>query len=112
MLNKHLFVMAKITPKAAFFEAAKIALLSLVGATRNEVDCIQFEIHVSPCGQFIYLYEEWTDQAALNNHHQEKQTKAVAQKIEHWLAAPTEVALMNKLEQSAQSPRQPHFANA
>ncbi|UIP29877.1 putative quinol monooxygenase [Photobacterium sp. TLY01] len=97
MLNVHPFVIAKITPKTEYFEQAKGELLGMLEATRNEVGCIQFELHESDCGRYIYLYEEWKNKAALENHHQEQHTQSVAQKFENWLAAPTEVAFMTKL---------------
>ncbi|WP_217475244.1 putative quinol monooxygenase [Stutzerimonas stutzeri] len=90
-------IFAKITPKAEFFESAKNELLGMLGATRNEAGCIQFELHCSECKSYIYLYEEWESKAALENHHQEGHTQLVAQKFKDWLAAPTEVTFMNKL---------------
>ncbi len=95
--NKHVFVFAKITPKKEFFFAAKNELIGMLEATRSETGCIQFELHHSECGQYLYLYEEWIDKGSLENHHKEDHTKIVAAKFEGWLAEPTEVTLMNKL---------------
>ncbi|CAK1835725.1 ABM domain-containing protein [Vibrio crassostreae] len=97
MSDKHLFVMAKITPKQEYFESAKTELLGMLEATRSELGCIQFELHASECGCYIYLYEEWKNKVDLHSHHQESYTQDVAKKFEDWLAAPTEVSLMNKL---------------
>lgn len=97
MSKNNPFVFAKIKPKDEFFESAKNELLGMLEATRNEAGCIQFDLFTSDCGRYICLYEEWETEAALNNHHQEEHTKLVAQKFEHWLAAPTEVTLMKKL---------------
>ncbi|KJY83986.1 hypothetical protein TW81_06590 [Vibrio galatheae] len=96
MSNDHLFVMAKITPHIEYFECAKNELFGMLSATRDEVGCIQFELHVSECGRYIYLYEEWVNQKALENHHQEKHTQAVANKLKDWLAVPTQVSRMSK----------------
>ncbi|GAB6260843.1 antibiotic biosynthesis monooxygenase [Photobacterium sp. CCB-ST2H9] len=97
MSTENTFVFAKITPHETFFESAKRALLGMLDATRQEPGCIRFDIHTSECGRYIYLYEEWISKNALENHHQEAHTQAVAQKFTQWLAAPTEVSRMKKL---------------
>jgi len=97
MSDSNTFVFAKITPKKEHFEQAKDELLGILEATRNEDGCIQFDLFMSDCGRYIHIFEEWQSKAALDNHHQEEHTQLVAQKFEHWLAAPTEVTLMEKL---------------
>ncbi|WP_237360451.1 putative quinol monooxygenase [Vibrio marisflavi] len=44
------------------------------------------------------LYEEWSDKASLENHHQQEHTQQVASKFESWLSEETQVSIMNKLE--------------
>jgi quinol monooxygenase YgiN len=97
MMNSNTFIFAKITPKKEFFESAKSELLSMLEATRSEEGCIKFELHESECANYIYLYEEWLNKVALENHHNQEHTKVVAAKFEHWLDAPTEVSFMKKI---------------
>ncbi len=97
MKKNNVCVFAKITPKSEFLESSRNELMGMLDATRNEAGCLQFDIHISECGNYIFLYEEWVNKASLENHHLEEHTKRVASKFEKWLAAPTEVTFMNKL---------------
>ena len=97
MEKSNVCVFAKINPKSEFFESSKNELMGMLEATRNETGCLQFDLHISECGRYIFLYEEWGNKASLENHHLEKHTKSVASKLENWLVAPNEVTIMHKL---------------
>lgn len=97
MSQESVFVFAKITPASAHVEDARAALQGMLAATRREPGCIQFELHESPDDDHLYLYEEWVDRQALDDHHRQPHTLAVVKPFELWLAAPTEVTLLNKL---------------
>lgn len=99
MHNKNTFVFAKITPKSEYFKSTKSELAGILEATRKEKGCIQFELHESECGCYLYLYEEWLNKKSLENHHTQTHTMAAAKKIESWLSQPTEVLFMKKLNQ-------------
>lgn len=98
MINTSLFVMATITPKSQYFEQVKAELLSILEPTRAEPGCLRFDLHESECQTALYLYEEWTDKLDLDAHHQQAYTRQAASKLIDWLAAPTQVSLMHKVD--------------
>lgn len=106
--NPHLFLFACITPKAEYAIAAKEALMGILAATRAESGCLQFELHDnfalhdnfeshdSEASQ-LFLYEEWVDEAALEQHYQQPYTQAVFESYQAWLAKPVEINKMYKV---------------
>lgn len=86
-MNKHTFIFAKITPKPKYFDASKDALKEIIPQTRNETGCINFTLHEDDAGS-LYLYEEWIDDNALENHYKMDYTKAVFEAYTDWLATP------------------------
>lgn len=98
MSRNTLFVFAKISPKAAHLEDARAALLAMLPATHAEPGCLQFELHSSPDDGCLYLYEEWVDRQALDDHHRQPHTEAVVAQFEQWLAVPTEVTLLHRVQ--------------
>lgn len=96
MPKDSLFVFAHITPKEEHFEDAKQAILGILDATREESGCLQFELHEDPVEKHLFLYEEWTDASALEEHYQKPYTSAVFESYQGWLAAPVDIVKMRK----------------
>ena len=90
-------IFATITPKKEYFEDAKAAILSILEATRNESGCFQFDIHANQESSVLYLYEQWADKAALDNHYKQSYTKRVFESYEQWLSTPVDVKSFNLL---------------
>ena len=95
-MNAHLFVIAKITPKPAFFESAKKAIENIVPSTLKEQGCVSFNLHENQEGE-LFLYEQWVDEAALAAHYEQDYTKAVFSAYEDWLSLPPEIYKMHKV---------------
>lgn len=114
MSDSHLFLFACITPKAEYAIEAKQALVGILAATRAESGCLQFELHdnfathdnLKANGEFeshgnetgqLFLYEEWVNEAALEQHYQQPYTQAVFESYQEWLAKPVEINKMYKV---------------
>jgi quinol monooxygenase YgiN len=98
MPQESLFVFAKIYPKSEFFGNAKAAILNIVEQTRLEAGCLQFELHEDHEQNYLFLYEEWESEIALESHYQQTYTSEVFESYKEWLASPVEVVKMKKCE--------------
>lgn len=96
-MNDHLFVIAKITPKSEYYPAAREAILGIVSQTRSEAGCKTFNLHEDSDGGALFLYEEWSDEAALEEHYRQSYTRAVFEQYKEWLATPVEVTKIRRL---------------
>ncbi len=85
-MSEQLNIIARIVPKAAFYQAARNAICGIVKQTRAEPGCIEFRVNECPSTGAIYLYEEWRDEAAFNFHHCQNYTRAVMAAYAEWLA--------------------------
>ncbi|WP_444926430.1 putative quinol monooxygenase [Microbulbifer sp. TRSA002] len=95
-MNKHLFIIAKISPKAEFFMQAKQAIRSIVANTLEEEGCLQFVVHED--GENLFLYEEWRSQEDLDKHYTMPYITPIFEAYQEWLKGPVEI---NKLERLA-----------
>ena len=89
-----LFVFARIHPKPEHLIDARSAILGILDQTRSEVGCRQFWLHEGLDDGCLYLYEEWVDESALQNHYAQAYTAEVFESYEEWLAEPVEVTKM------------------
>lgn len=99
-MSDHLFLVAMITPKTEHYAEAKAALTDILPRTRQEAGCHQFflhEGHGEKAGTLI-LYEEFTDQTALDLHYSMEYTKHVFEKYINWLARDVEITKMKRLD--------------
>ncbi|NCT40693.1 MAG: antibiotic biosynthesis monooxygenase [Alphaproteobacteria bacterium] len=86
----HLYLFAKITPKAEHLDDARTAIQGIIAQTVAEEGCIQFHLHDGLDDGCLYLYEEWVNEDALAHHYDQPYTKAVFESYKEWLAAPVE----------------------
>ncbi|WDE08715.1 antibiotic biosynthesis monooxygenase [Thalassomonas viridans] len=96
MSGNSLFVFAKIHPKNEHFEEAKQAIINILKLTREEPGCRQFELHENATGKSLFLYEEWENELALEEHYKKPYTAAVFENYQAWLAAPVDITKMQK----------------
>ncbi|WP_299580449.1 putative quinol monooxygenase [uncultured Microbulbifer sp.] len=94
-MNKHLFIIAKISPKAEFITQAKQAILSIVAHTLEEEGCLQFAVHED--GERLFLYEEWRSQEDLDKHYAMPYITPIFEAYKEWLIGPVEVNKLQKL---------------
>ncbi|MDO6710393.1 MULTISPECIES: putative quinol monooxygenase [Aliiglaciecola] len=91
-------IFATITPKPQYFKYAKKAILGILGATRKEEGCLQFDVHTNQSETQLFLYEQWQDESALEQHYQQDYTKQVFTAYQDWLAEPVEIKTMALLK--------------
>ncbi|WP_310620863.1 putative quinol monooxygenase [Flexibacterium corallicola] len=90
-MSHPLFIFAEITPKPEHFKDAQQAIISILDETRAEAGCRSFDLFTSPAGDTLYLFEEWDNQSALDQHHDQPYTRAVFKSYEEWLAKPPRI---------------------
>ncbi|MBB3104390.1 carboxymuconolactone decarboxylase family protein [Azomonas macrocytogenes] len=65
------------------------ALLPVVAASRQEAGCINYDLHVDEANPDSFvLYENWTNQAALDAHFQQPHSTALAARLPELLEIP------------------------
>ncbi len=85
-MSSPLFIFAEIKPKTAHFIDAQQAITNILDQTRAERGCKSFNLFESPDHKTLYLFEEWEDQNALDQHHAKPYTVSVFKAYEDWLA--------------------------
>lgn len=86
-----LFIFAEITPKPEHFLDAQHAIIGILDDTRAEPGCRSFNLFEAPDHRSLYLFEEWENQAALDQHHGKPYTSAVFKAYETWLTEPPRI---------------------
>lgn len=98
MQNKIVTVLARIKAKQGVEEKVKQELLSLVGPTRAEAGCINYDLHQSMENKsFFMLYENWVSKKALDEHLTMPYLKAFMEKAKEILAEPAEISLWERM---------------
>ena len=95
-MSQSTFVFAKITPKPEYFTQSRNAIEEIIPATKSEPGCLKFTLHEDGAGS-LYLYEEWSDDDALDRHHAMDYTKAVFEAYKSWLVSSPEIIKLAKL---------------
>ena len=74
------------------------ALISLVAPTRQELGCINYDLHVSPedPGKFLF-HENWTSQAALDAHLKSPHIAAVLPRVDELCTGFPEIKIWGKI---------------
>jgi quinol monooxygenase YgiN len=89
MADNKLTITAVIKAKAGMEEKAKQELMSIVGPTRAEKGCIDFDLHQATDSKCLFMfYEKWTSKEALDAHMQAPHIKAFGRKAGEFLAEP------------------------
>ena len=77
-------VVAHITPKSGKEGELKAVLFALIDPTRNEEGCIQYVLHRDiESGHFTFI-EEWTSEAALDEHFETEHIKTALAAFEEF----------------------------
>ena len=94
MAHRKVTVFALVKAKPGLEEAVKQELSALVGPTRTEEGCINYDLHQSldQKGHFRF-YENWTSKELLDRHLQSAHVKRFIAKADELLAEPPEITL-------------------
>ena len=98
MAGRKVTVFALVKAKPGMEEAVKQELSALVGPTRTEEGCINYDLHQSLDheGHFRF-YENWTSKELLDRHLQSAHVTRFIAKADQLLAEPPEITLWEML---------------
>jgi len=98
MAGRKVTVFALLKAKPGMEETVKQELLALVGPTRKEEGCNNYDLHQSldHKGQFRF-YENWTSKELLERHLESAHVKRFIAKADQLLAEPPEITLWEML---------------
>ncbi len=100
MADKKVTVVAKIKAKLGLEDKVREALLGLVGPTRKEAGCINYDLHVSIDDKGLFMfYENWVSKKDLDEHLDMPYLKDFLGKSEALLAEPVEIALYEMISE-------------
>ncbi len=93
MLQEKLTVVAQFKTKKGKEEQARQVLMSLIAPTRAEKGCIDYVLHQDPKDPSRFLfYENWTSQAALDQHMKTPHLQKLAAQAEELFDGPIAVS--------------------
>ncbi|MBF0564587.1 MAG: antibiotic biosynthesis monooxygenase [Nitrospirae bacterium] len=92
-------IVAYVVAKAGLEDEVKEELLALVGPTRNEEGCLQYELHQDgeSKGRFMF-YEIWRNEEAINEHFQTPHVRAIVEKFDRLFEEPIKKTLWKMLD--------------
>jgi quinol monooxygenase YgiN len=94
MDKKKVTVHAKIKAKPGLEEKVKGELMALVGPTRSEAGCINYDLHQSLSDKTLFMfYENWTSKEDLDKHLKTPHLEAFLAKADGLLAEPIDISL-------------------
>ncbi len=87
-----LIVVAHLTSKPEKVEETRAALEGLIAPTRAEAGCIKYELHLNNADptRFCFL-EEWTSDAALDEHLATPHLQSLVARVPELLASPPDI---------------------
>jgi quinol monooxygenase YgiN len=87
-------VVAQIRAQDGMEETVKQELAALVGPTRSEKGCIQYDLHQSVENKSVFMfYETWASKKDLDDHIQMPHMKAHIRKARDLFAEPPKISI-------------------
>ncbi len=100
MADKKLTVVARIKAKPGKEETVHKALMALVGPTRTEYGCVNYDLHRSQDDESLFLfYENWTSKKDLDEHLAMPYLKGFLDRAGEILAEPVHISLWEMISQ-------------
>ncbi len=98
MNDKTVTVVATFAARPGKESELRHALIGLVGPTRKEAGCLNYDLHESPeqPGKFLF-HENWTSKALLDAHLKSDHIKALLPRVEELCVALPEITLWERL---------------
>jgi quinol monooxygenase YgiN len=76
----------------------RAALMGLVGPTRLEAGCLNYDLHQSPDNPARFMFHEnWVSKALLDVHLQSKHIKALLPRVDELCVAFPEIAIWKRI---------------
>lgn len=96
-MTKSLVIFAQIKPKPEHYDDAKTAIIGILAQTRSEPGCYQFQLNEGMEDDCLYLFEEWQNQTALDEHYAQPYVASVFESYQRWLAEPVNITRLKKV---------------
>ncbi|MFN0166342.1 MAG: putative quinol monooxygenase [Bryobacteraceae bacterium] len=98
MSQNLLTVVAEIQAKRGKEDDLRQVLLGLIGPTRQEGGCVQYDLHEDneAPGRFLF-YENWQSREHLNQHAESPHLRAFKARFEDLLEGPIRLLLMTRI---------------
>jgi quinol monooxygenase YgiN len=94
MNAKSLTVVARVKAKPGKEAEVRKELLSLVGPSRKDPGCINYDLHQAVDNPALFLFHEnWTSKAHLDQHLQKPDLQALLARVGQLVAEPPEITL-------------------
>ena len=95
-------VIATVKAKPGMQAQVKEAVMALVGPTRAEAGCINYDFHQSSDDPGVFmLYENWVSKQALDEHLAKPYLEEFLGRADELLQEPVDIALWTMLSQPA-----------
>ena len=98
MNAKSLTVIAQVKAKPGKETAIRKELLSLVGPSRKDAGCINYDLHqsIDNPAQFLF-HENWTSKAHLDAHLAKPDLQEVLKRVGEMVAEPPQISLWEQI---------------
>ena len=94
MSEKRVTVLALVRAREGMEKRVEQELLALVAPSRQDVACIDYNLHRSQDDKTVFMfYENWTSREALDEHLSMPYLDAFDETVEGMLAEPIEITL-------------------
>jgi quinol monooxygenase YgiN len=91
-MDPNVTVIARMKSKSGKEKDLRAELLSLVGPTRAEDGCVNYDLHESnETPGLFFFYENWKSPASLARHFETMHLKTILEKATAFLAEPVEI---------------------
>ena len=92
-------VIVRIKAKSGMEARVKQELLNLLGPTRSEEGCLNYDMHEAPADDSVFLFHEnWTDEESLKRHFEAPHVKHWLEQAATLLAEPMELTLWRRID--------------
>jgi quinol monooxygenase YgiN len=93
-----LTVVALIKAKPGKEDQVRQELLSLVGPSRKDAGCLNYDLHQGKDNSALFLFHEnWTSKSHLDAHLQKPDLQAVLGRVVQMAAEPPQITLWGKI---------------
>jgi quinol monooxygenase YgiN len=98
MNAKTLTVIAQIKAKPGKEAQVRQELLSLVGPSRKDAGCVNYDLHQATDNPAVFLFHEnWTSKAHLDAHLAKPDLQAVLGRVGQLVAEPPQITLWERI---------------
>ena len=100
MNGKSLTVVAHVKAQPGKEADVRRELLSLIGPSRKDAGCINYDLHQGADNPALFLFHEnWTSKAHLDRHLEKPDLQAVLARVGRMVAEPPQITLWERISE-------------